>query len=157
MTQTVPDISPLMPMHQDPLLVFHVSTFKLEQHVYIYKIWITCTHTRRYMSSKTLCVMDRWCNSVMSLASASMHGHLVVPRCLSATLSYNNVSPAQNITSADIYWTTRNERWCSTYCTYMCSTQCWPCCRSRLGYPEVKSRLLGAGAEQDNLIRFNKF
>ena len=34
MTQTVPDISPLMPMHQDPLLVY----------IYIYQIYVTAAN-----------------------------------------------------------------------------------------------------------------
>ena len=32
MTQTVPDISPLMPMHQDPLLVYHAISFLVSHH-----------------------------------------------------------------------------------------------------------------------------
>ena len=40
MTQTVPDISPLMPMHQDPLLVnyWHAMTFLLQVNI----IWMVC-------------------------------------------------------------------------------------------------------------------
>ena len=33
MTQTVPDISPLMPMHQDPLLVYYVIANRWPSHV----------------------------------------------------------------------------------------------------------------------------
>ena len=36
MTQTVPDISPLMPMHQDPLLVAFVYTLYIYVYIYIY-------------------------------------------------------------------------------------------------------------------------
>ena len=41
-TQTVPDISPLMPMHQDPLLVYNVCQPDLQQQT---PVTFTCLHT----------------------------------------------------------------------------------------------------------------
>ena len=38
MTQTVPDISPLMPMHQDPLLVLHIDTTSISRGIVL--MWI---------------------------------------------------------------------------------------------------------------------
>ena len=77
MTQTVPDISPLMPMHQDPLLVYYIGPRQSEHHLKIpfqhIFLWLVVTtilmkmHWDHFIDDKpTLDKVMAWCHQALT-------------------------------------------------------------------------------------------
>ena len=68
MTQTVPDISPLMPMHQDPLLVNVLVTERIPWYFTLTSSWSQkCKSLRVFVFFSGLCVWDRFILSFLNI------------------------------------------------------------------------------------------
>ena len=76
MTQTVPDISPLMPMHQDPLLVFIMEIKTSGKTAFILRRGVWCPIGTRPSATSSITMLTRlwiqWCTDLVNLCSRNV-------------------------------------------------------------------------------------